>query len=140
MNIFRNWRVVLAIVLVFVAGTVVGSVLTVVHFKHAFERGFKVEHWTSETMKVLKKDLKLTPEQEPKIRAIVDETGQEFVQTFGQAIRVSGTNLVLSWRRIDQILTPDQRIIHEQKCDEFRQKVKKGLKVDLPPNPGQKEL
>ena len=139
MKILKNWKVILAVVLVFGAGVVTGSVLSFVHFKHAFERGFTVENWNAMTMKFLHKELKLTPEQEPKVRAIVEETGQQFGQAFGQAIRVSGTNMVVSWRRIDEVLTPDQCAIHQRKCEEFRKMVKKGLKIDLPPEPGQKE-
>ena len=139
MKMLKNWKVILAVVLVFGAGTVTGWALSVVHFKHAFERGFTVENWTSMTMGILQKDLKLTPEQEPKVRAIVEETGEQFGQAFGQAIRLSGTNLVISWRRIDQVLTPEQHIVHQRKCEEFREKVKKGLKIDLPPDPEQKE-
>jgi hypothetical protein len=133
MKILIHWKVILALVLVFGAGVVTGSVLSFVHFKHAFERGFTVEKWNTMTMKFLQKELKLTSEQEPKVRTIVEETGQQFGQSFGQAIRVSGTNLVVSWRRIDQVLTPDQRVIYKRKCEEFRAGLKKGLKIELPP-------
>ena len=139
MKILKHWKAILAVVLVFGAGVVTGSVMSFVHFKHALERGFTVENWTTTTMGFLQKDLNLTPEQEPKVRAIVQETGEQFRQTFGQAIGVSGTNLVASWHRIDQVLTPEQRVIYHQKCDEFREKLKHGLKVELPPNPGPKE-
>ena len=138
MKILKNWKVILAIVLVYGAGVVTGSVLSFVHFKHAFEHGFTVENWNAMTMKILQKELKLTPEQEPKVRVIVEETGQQFGQAFGQAVRVSGTNLVISWRRIDEALTPEQRAIHQRKCEEFREKLKKGLKIELPQEPAQK--
>jgi len=139
MKILKHWKTIVAIMLVFVAGGVTGSVLSFVHFKHALERGFTVENWTTKTMGFLQKELKLTPEQEPKIRAIVAETGEQFRQTFGQAIGVSGTNLVASWQRIDQLLTPEQHVIYQQKCEEFREKLKQGLKVELPPDPKRKE-
>ena len=138
MKILKDWKVILAVVLVFVAGLVTGSALSVVHFKHAFERGFTVEHWTSTAMKTLQNDLKLTPAQEPKVRAIVKETGEQFKQAFGKAVCVSGTNLVVCWNRINQVLTPDQHLIHLRKCEEFREKIKKALKLDLPPDPGRK--
>ncbi len=139
MKILKNWKVILAIVLVFGAGVVTGSVLTFLKFKYALERGFTVENYNSMTMRFLQKELKLTPEQEPKVRVIVEETGQQFGHTFGQAICLSGTNLVTSWQRIDQILTPDQRVIFRRKCEEFREKLKKGPKIELPPAPWQKE-
>jgi Spy/CpxP family protein refolding chaperone len=132
MNALKHWKVFLALILVFGAGTITGSVLTVVHFKHAFERGLTAENWTAQAMKFMQKELKLTPEQRPKIRAILEDTGREFKGTFGQAIRESGTNLVTCWQRIDRELTPEQRVIHQRKCQEFRQGVKKLLSVDLP--------
>jgi Spy/CpxP family protein refolding chaperone len=132
MKALRHWKAILVLVLVFAAGAVTGSVLSMVHFRHAFERGLTVENWTAGVMKILQKDLNLTPEQEPKVRAIVEETGDQFRQTFGKAIRVSGTNMVASWHRIDQVLTPEQHVIHQRKCEEFREKVKKTLKVELP--------
>ena len=101
MRIFRHWKVILAAVLVFGAGGVTGSVLSLLHFKHAFERGLTVENWTSTGMKFLQNELELTPEQAPRIRTILEETGQQFAQTFREAINVSGTNLVASWIRID---------------------------------------
>jgi Spy/CpxP family protein refolding chaperone len=133
MKILNHWKVIFAVVLVFAAGGVVGSALTVVHFKHAFERGFTVENWTAEAMKVLQKELKLTPEQQPRIKAILVETGGKFKTSFGRAICESGTNMVSSWHQIDQELTPEQRVIHQRKCDEFRQKLKNKLKIELPP-------
>ncbi len=138
MKILKDWKVILAVVLVFGAGAITGSVLSFVHFKHAFERCLTVENWNQETMKFLRRELKLMPDQEPKVRAIVEETGQQFGQSFGQAVRISATNLVVSWHRIDQVLTPDQRVIYHRKCDEFREILRKGPKIDLPPDPERK--
>jgi len=87
----------------------------------------------------MQKDLNLTPEQQPKVRAILKETGEEFADAFGHAIRTSGTNLVVSWHRIDQVLTPAQQAIYQRQCNEFRDKLKKGLKMDLPPDPARQE-
>ncbi len=133
MKILKHWKVILAIILVFGAGGVLGSALTVVHFKRAFERGFTVANWTAEGMKFMQKELKLSPEQQPKIRAILADTGGQFKESFGRAIRESGTNLVASWHRADQELTPEQRVIYQRKCQEFRETLQKKLKIELPP-------
>lgn len=109
-----------------------GSALTVVHFKHAFERGFTVENWTAEGMKFMQKEVKLTPEQQPKVRAILSDTGEQFKKSFGQAIHESGTNLVISWHRIDRELTPEQRTVYQKKCQEFREMLRQKLKIELP--------
>src|SRR5262245_53306411 len=132
MNALRHWKVLLTIILVFAAGGVTGSIVTVLHFKRAFEHGFDVENKTAEVMKEMQRDLKLTPEQQPRIKAILTETGHKFETSFGQAMRESGTNMVASWKQIEKELTPEQRAIFQRKCQKFREGVKKNLKVDLP--------
>jgi Spy/CpxP family protein refolding chaperone len=133
MKALKHWKVILAVVLVFAAGAVTGSVATTLHVKHAFERSLKVENWTADAMKHLQKDLTLTPWQQPKIKAILDDTAHQVVESFELAIKESGTNIVASWKRIDGELTPEQRVAHQRKCQEFRDGLKKGLKIDLPP-------
>jgi len=133
MKALKHWKVIVVVVLVFAAGAVTGSVVTTLHLKHAFERSLTVENFTAEGMKFLQKKLALTPEQQPKIRAILQDTGTQFKRSFGEAISESETNLVVSWHRIDQELTPEQRIIYQHECQKFREGVKKGLNIDLPP-------
>jgi hypothetical protein len=128
----KHWKVILTVLLVFAAGAVTGSVATTVHLKRAFERSLSVENWTNEGMKFLRKKLVLTPEQQPKIRAILQETGEQCGSSFGYAVRISGTNLVASWHRIEQELTPEQRTVYRAECQKFRDELKKGLKIDLP--------
>jgi Spy/CpxP family protein refolding chaperone len=133
MRFFKHWKAILAVVLVFAAGAVVGSVATMMHLKHAFEQGLTVEKFTAKAMEHLQKDLALTPAQQPKIRAIVDKSAHQVAQSLGQAIRESGTNLVASWNEIDKELTPEQRVIFQRKCQKFREGLKKAMKIDLPP-------
>jgi Spy/CpxP family protein refolding chaperone len=133
MNILKHWKVILAVILVFAAGGVTGSVATMLHFKHNFEHGFSVENKTAKEMQELQKELNLTPDQQPKIRAILLDTGHKFETSFGKAMRESGTNTVESWKLIEKELTPEQRVIFQRKCQKFRQGVKNTLKVDLPP-------
>ena len=132
MKALKHWKVVLALALVFTAGAVTGSVWTTMCFKHAFERHLQLDTWTADVMNYMQKELKLTPEQRPKIRAIIEDTGRRFQGTFGQAIDESGRILVDSWRRIDQELTPEQRVIEQRNRQKFREGVKKALKIDLP--------
>lgn len=131
MKLFKHWKAVLAVVLVFGAGAVTGSVVTMLHIKHAFEQGLNVKKFTDNAMADLQKDLTLTPVQQPKIRAIVDKSAHQVAQSFGRAIRESGTNLVDSWSQIDKELTPRQRVIFQRKCQKFREGLKR-MKIDLP--------
>jgi hypothetical protein len=133
MKFLKHWKAILVLVLVFAAGGAAGSALTVVHFRSAFIASFRAEHWVEEAMKAMNRDLSLTVEQQAPIRTIVSETVSEVGDSFGFAIRESGTNLVASWNRIELLLTPEQRVIHQQKTQEFRDGVKKAMKIDLPP-------
>ncbi|MGA2658588.1 MAG: hypothetical protein ABSH34_13880 [Verrucomicrobiota bacterium] len=132
MKILRYWKVFLALVLVFAAGVVTGSVWTTMSFKRAFQRSLELDTFTADAMKFMQKELSLTPEQQPKIRAILQDTGRQLGGAFGQAIKESGGILVGSWRRIDQELTPEQRVIEQRNRQKFREGVKKVLKIDLP--------
>ncbi len=133
MKILHHWKAILAVVLVFIAGGITGSIATGIHLKRAFERGFKVENWTADAMKDLQKDLNLSPGQQPKIRLILNTAGLQLSGNFGRAINESGTNLVASWKEIAKELTPEQQIAFQRKCLKFREGVKHALKIELPP-------
>jgi hypothetical protein len=133
MKLLKHWKVFLALALVFAAGAVSGSVWTTMRSKRAFERSLRLETWTADAMKFMQKELNLTPEQRPRIRGILEDTGRQFGAAFGQAIDKSGGILVDSWRRIDKELTPQQQVIEHRNRQKFRQGVKKVLKIDLPP-------
>jgi preprotein translocase subunit SecF len=129
----KHWKVILVVVLVFAAGGVTGSVATRLQLKRNFEHGFNVESKTAKEMQELQKELNLTPEQQPKIKAIMLDSGHKFESCFGNAMRESGTNIVESWRLIEKELTSEQRVIFQRRCQKFREGMKKNLKVDLPP-------
>ena len=129
----KHWKVILAIILVFAAGGVTGSVGTMVFIKLKFARGFNLESKTAREMQELQKELNLTADQQPKIKAILVDTGHKFESSFGQAMRESGTNTVESWKLIEKELTPDQRLIFRRRCQKYRDEIKNTLKVDLPP-------
>jgi Spy/CpxP family protein refolding chaperone len=133
MNTLKHWKVVLVVILVFAAGGVTGTVGTIVYLKHHFAHGFNVESKTAREMQELQKELNLTPDQQPKIKAILLDTGHKFESCFGHAMRESGTNTVESWKLIEKELTSDQRVLFQRRCQKYREEIKNTLKVDLPP-------
>jgi hypothetical protein len=133
MNILKHWKVILVVILVFAAGGVTGSVGTIVYLKRHFARGFSVESKTAREMEELHKELNLTPEQQPKIKAILLDNGHKFESNFGLAMRESATNTVESWKLIEKELTSDQCVIFQRRCEKYREEMKKTLKIDLPP-------
>jgi Spy/CpxP family protein refolding chaperone len=133
MKIFKYWKLILALVLVFAAGATSGVVCTHVKFKRAFEGCLKREAWNAHVMKHLQTKLNLTPEQVPKVRAIVEDSSLKFKATFGKTMHEAGDVLVDSWRQMDAVLTPEQRAIHDRLSDDFRRELKKALDFELPP-------
>jgi Spy/CpxP family protein refolding chaperone len=133
MSSLKHWKVILVVILVFAAGGVTGSVGTVAYLKLKFARGFNMESKTAREMQELQKELSLTPEQQPKIKAILLDNGHKFESCFGHAMRESGTNTVESWKLIEKELTPDQRIIFQRRCQKYREEIRNTFKVDLPP-------
>lgn len=134
MNFLKHWKVSLVVILVFAAGAVTGTVGTMLHFKRHFARGFSVESKTAREMQELQKELNLTPEQRPKIKAILLDTGHKFENSFGHAMRESATNTVESWKLIEKELTPEQRVSFQRRCQKYREGMKKNLNVELPPD------
>jgi hypothetical protein len=131
-TLFRHWKIVLGLVLVFAAGAVTGSVFTHIATKRAFERGLKFENWTAAVMAHLEKKLNLTPDQKPKVREIVEDMGKQLQGAFSKTLEESGRIVVQSGKRIDQVLTDEQRAIHAKEKKQFRAGLKKVLNLDLP--------
>ena len=132
MKLLRHWKAVLVLLLMFVAGGITGSVVTAVGFKHAFEQILSPDAWTDRSMRIMQKDLSLTPKQQPEVKAVLDATWRQIGGNFGPAVNESGTNLVAGWHRIDQLLTPEQQAKFQQECRFFRERLKEDLKIELP--------
>jgi hypothetical protein len=132
MRRFFRWQLVAVLALVFLAGGVAGSLTTVILLKRGLVQGLKFEHWTDAVMKTLRQDLQLTPDQEPKVRALVEETGRQLKATLDEGIAQSGRIVVELGRNLDRELTPEQRMIRQRKEDEFRQRLKEDLEIELP--------
>jgi hypothetical protein len=132
MSLFRHWKIALALLLVFAAGAVAGSVATHHVIKHALEEALKFDNWTAGAMRMMQDKFDLTPEQHRKIQTIVEQTGQEFKGVFAKTLDESGQIIVRSQHQIDQTLTPTQRAIHARMKDEFRADLKKKFDYELP--------
>lgn len=131
MKLPRAWKLWLALLLVFTAGAVTGAAWTHMRFKQAFEKGVK-HNWTEGAMSVLEKRLHLTPEQKPKVQSIVEETGQKLKAHFQETLNESGEIMVQSYRRVDQELTPEQRVEHQKLWQEMRERFKRDMHMDVP--------
>ncbi len=132
MKFLKHWKVILATVVVFAAGGVAGSVVTTIVVRRSLEQALKVENWPDAGMKHLEKTVRLTPEQRPRIRSILEEAAHGYKRSFERAFGECATTLVASWRQIDQELTPAQRTLHQADCQKFRDFLRKEHQFELP--------
>jgi hypothetical protein len=132
MKILKNWKILLTFLLVFAAGGALGAVWMLVQVKHRFEGAMHYENWINGAMEGLQRDLKLTPEQLPRVRVLVEATGSEMKTCFTKTVAEAGGILARFGQRLEGELTPEQRLIHAEKSKEFREAVRKNLSIDLP--------
>ncbi len=133
MKTYRSWKIVVALLLVFVAGGVAGSALTAHLIGRALKRSLQFENWAAHTEETLASKLSLTAEQRVQTHTIIQEMGKEFHAVFGRTFRESGELIVRSGRRIDALLTPEQQRIHAEMKAELRHRLRRDLQFELPP-------
>lgn len=129
-----SWKLIAALVLVFVAGGVAGSALTAHLIGQAFRKSLQFENWAANTEESLARKLSLTAEQRPQAHAVIQETEKEFAAIFGRTLRECGEVIVRSGRRLDVFLTPEQRVVHAQLKAKLRTSLRKDLQMELPPD------
>jgi hypothetical protein len=132
LKLLRYWKIVLGLLLVFGAGAVSGVVGTHYVIKHGIEKALNFEHWKAGVMQVLQTKLNLSSEQHAKIETLLEENGREMHTTFSRTFNDCGHILVRLQCQIDQELTPQQRLIHEQMKQQLRAELKKKFNFDLP--------
>jgi hypothetical protein len=132
MKLLKNWKIILSFLLVFAAGCGAGTVGTMVLFKRGFEGAMRYENWINKAMEGLQRDLKLTPEQVPKVRVLVEATGLEMKDCLTRTVSDAGGIMARFDQRLDSELTPEQREEHARKAREFREAVRKNLNIELP--------
>jgi hypothetical protein len=77
MILLRRWKLILALVVVFVAGLAVGIAGTLRAVQKRIQDAQNPATWTPRTLDWLRKELRLTPEQEEKVRPAVEEAVAE---------------------------------------------------------------
>jgi hypothetical protein len=105
----RYWKLVLGLLVVFLAGAVVGGIGSLRYVQKQQEDKMNADNWAPGTLQWLRKELALTPDQEAQVRPIVEESMAEM-----RVLRDTG------WKERDAIfarmfarmwgsLTPEQR-------------------------------
>jgi hypothetical protein len=104
-----RWKIVLVllgIVLVSgAAGAIVGAKLTERYLK----RRHSPESWNQSVMRAMQKNLKLTPEQAPKVQRIIDGGVEEMKKIRLETISKTDAVIDRLVSAVDQELTPEQQ-------------------------------
>jgi Spy/CpxP family protein refolding chaperone len=104
-----KWKialVLLGIVLVSgAAGAIVGAKLT----EHYLKRRHAPESWNQSVMRAMQKNLKLTPEQAPKVQRIIDGGVEEMKKIRLETISKTDAVIGRLVSEVDRELTPEQQ-------------------------------
>ncbi|MBA4016579.1 MAG: hypothetical protein C0483_05270 [Pirellula sp.] len=73
MSLFRHWKSILLVALVFVAGAACGAVGTVRAIQREYRNKLDESTWTPRTLEWLRKAASLTVAQEEELRPIIDD-------------------------------------------------------------------
>ncbi len=112
MNKSLRWKLILAFVLVFLAGVACGFFGTV-HARYFFAR-MDSESMTQHMKQRLRAELKLTPEQMQQISPIIDHAASQLKTKREQTMRDVHEIFEQTHRDMQPFLTPEQRTRLEQ--------------------------
>lgn len=122
----KPWKVVTAFVGVFVAGLLVGGLVTLRVVKaQAPQRMAAADQYGPFLMKRLVNRLELTPEQQTKIKPLVDRAAGELHQVRRKAWTESQAILERIDKEITAELTPAQRATFEKLQNEQRERIRR---------------
>jgi hypothetical protein len=121
---FKYWRVILALVSVFLAGGLMGFIGGATAAKRKIQQLNVPENWSSFILRKLDHELKLTEEQRQKIRPLLQSTAQDLSGVRRQAILSSMHHLKTLYGSLEPILTGEQK----QKLAKAKEKLKQQYK------------
>ena len=142
MSWLKHWKVILALVALFLLGAATGVVGTLKVVKRFIESRTNPERMSQSMLSEYQRRLRLTPEQAERIRPILQRTGREMWEL---RTEMSGRTLQVIRLAQDEIageLTPEQREEFSQVNKEMRERYKqagppgpKGKPPAKPPAP-----
>ena len=104
-----KWKLLLYLVVIFVAGGVTGAVVSARNTRQKFFAPPKPAEITAHILKRLEKKLDLTPEQVTRIKPLILRSAQEFDALHAESLRRIGRVFEDLNQQIAVELTPEQR-------------------------------
>jgi Spy/CpxP family protein refolding chaperone len=129
MNSASRWKVAFLVLASFVAGAVTGAFLIMGSAKDEMRRERDPLRWFSNTPDRWRTEMKLTPEQDQKIRPILQQIDDEL--TNRRVVNLRETEGILSRGedRLSRVLTADQRPRLHQTFEQRRQRLRDWMSV-----------
>jgi Spy/CpxP family protein refolding chaperone len=129
MNPASRWKIAFLVLASFVAGAVAGAFLIMGSAKDEMRRQRDPLRWFTNTPERWRSEMKLTPEQDQKIRPILQQIDDELTNRRAVDLRETEGILSRGEDRVAAILTPEQRPQLHQTFEQRRQRVRDWLGV-----------
>jgi len=120
----KPWKVILAFIGIFVAGLLVGGLGTLRWGKNFTSRQPMGEQFGPQLMQRLVTQFELTPEQQEKVKPIIDSAAEELKQLRRTTQRASAAVLVRMQGDIGAVLTPEQRVKFDAQVGQARERIR----------------
>src|SRR5947209_18714017 len=130
MNGPNRWKIVLLVLATFAVGAVTGAFFVMGSAKDEMRRNRDPRRFFSNTPDRWVTEMKLTPDQEQKIRPVLQQIDDELTNLRAMDLRETEGILSRGEDRIDAILTPEQRPQLHKSFEQRRQRVRDWLGVN----------
>ena len=130
MNGFSRWKIAFLVLATFVAGAVTGAFFVMGSAKDEMRRNRDPRRFFSNTPDRWVSEMKLTPDQDQKIRPILQQIDDELTNLRAMDLRETEGILSRGEDRIKTLLKPDQQEKLRQTFELRRQRVRDWLGVN----------
>ena len=120
----KPWKVILAFTGIFIAGILVGGLVTLRWGRNFVQRSPWGEQFGPQMMQRLVTQLDLTPEQQAKVKPIVDAATEELRQLRHTTQRTTAAVLVRLQGDIAAVLNPDQKAKFDTQVGQARERIR----------------
>jgi Spy/CpxP family protein refolding chaperone len=130
MNGATRWKVAFLVLASFVAGAVTGAFFIMGSAKDEMRRERDPLRWFTNTPDRWRSEMKLTPDQDQKIRPILQQIDDELTNRRAVDLRETEGILSRGEDRLSAILTPEQRPQLHQTFEQRRQRIRDWMGVN----------
>lgn len=127
MNGAKPWKLILLLAGIFLAGGLVGSAVTLHFAREYVHHRAMPEQWGPARLKMLARQLDLTPAQIEQLRPVVHRNMAELGQVRQEGFRETRRVLARLEQDIAAVLTPEQKVRFKELNDELRERARRQM-------------